>query len=304
MAEITRTIVNFGVIELPQSFRECQSLSIYCQVERQDDNASLNVKRPNAQSFYGYAQGIENGYVVWEKAISFQNEEIYFWQNVVGPVVTAIDCATKSILDTIDSLATALGATPGPPFSGEVRVERAHTQRVRFKLFGKTTLYVRAVNRAVPESCSTDIIWFDRQAPSVSTSNPRIPAPPPSVPINIADPLGYDVPDLPYDGVNDGGETYTPNRPVCTGCSIKVEHERPGEPRFPGGPPAVDPFAVFSFPAELCPISVTKTPDDGGASFPKDGDYTIRDKNGNIISQSTSFVFNPFTIEVDNGGCL
>lgn len=302
MAEVSRTIVNFGVLELSEEFRECLSLSIYCQIERKDLNASLNAKRQRPASFYGYAQGIENGYVIWEKPLTFENEEIFFWYNNESVLVTALDCQTKTILDTIDNLAVALGLAPLGPYNAEVRLVRAPTQRILFKLFGKTTLYVRAVSRPVPEPCSTDITWVDREAPAKDPGNPRIPSPPPPVPVNPSDPDGYDTPDPPYDGDDDGGESYKPPLP-CVDCRIIYSFTSPGQPRYPGGPNAPLGETTMVYPAGQCPLVLNTVPPLPGASWPVEAQYEIRDRNGTLVWDPTSYVANPLIIRIENGGC-
>lgn len=304
MVEVNRVIVNRGVLEIPLDLRECESFSLYCQIERKDLNASINVKRPRGASFYGYAQGMEGGYVLWEKPLTFENEELYFWQNPYIVGLTSQDCQTKTILDTIDNLAIALGLTPLGPYTGEVVAERLPIDSVVFKLFGKTTLYLRAIFRPSPLACSVAITWKDRDKPVEPLSGGRTPFPPPPVPVNLVDPDGYDLGDPPYDGVDDDGDTYSPPRPNCTGCSLTITHDRPGEPRFPGGPPAVSPNAVVNFTAEQCPVRVESDSEQGGSPYEVDANYRVYDRNNTLLFGFTSYTFNAITVDVDNGECF
>lgn len=304
MVNLLRTIVNFGVLQLTDSFRECQSFSIYCQVEREDLNASKNTKRQRPASFYGYAQGIYKGFVMWEKPITFQDELLYEWHHPNAVLYTTTDCQTKTILDTFDNLATALGLTPLGPYDGQVTLERAPLERILFKLFGKTTLYVRAHSVDAPEACTAPIIWVNREPPFSNLDNSRLAQRPPIVPVNEDDPNGYDLPSLPYDGVTDGGETYNVTPGVCDGCRIVLTWNAPGAPRFPGGPAAPSPNLIVDFPAADCPISLEVRPDDGLASFPKTGDFVVRNKNGVILNTFSSYEANPFEADIDNGFCV
>lgn len=303
MVEVGRAIVNFGVYRPTELQRQCRKFSLYCQVEREDSNASKNTKRQRPSSFYGYAQGIYRGYVVWEKPLSFADELIYEWENPDVVLLTSLDCQTKTILDTIDNLAVALGLTPLGPYEGETVAIRMPLDRVIFKLFGKTTVWVRGVFAPAPEACSNPINWVEPEAPGINLENSRLAQEPPIIPINEDDPAGYDLGSPPYDGNTDGGETYNPNPPECEGCSITLTYARPGDPRFPGGPPSANPNQVINYAANLCPISLEIRPDDGQASYEKSGDFVVRDKNGNILNTYSSYTFNPFTAEIDNGFC-
>lgn len=304
MPEVNRVIVNFGVLELTEEMRQCASFSLYAQVERADFNRSQNFKYPRPKSFYGYAIGLERGYVLWTKEISFENEELFFWRNEELLTLQAIECAVNGFQPPIQGIANAVGAIylPSPP--SEVTVKLMPTTDIVFKLFGKTTLYLRAVHRNPPPLCNGEYTWQEREQPVSGVLIRRDPLNPPNIPLNPADPNGYDLPDPPYDGENDEGDTYTPEQPDCQGCTVTITHERPGEPRFPGGPPAVNPNAVISYGPDDCPVSVETSPDTGGASFEVDANYTVRNKNGDVLFQATSYVFNPFTVVVDNGECL
>lgn len=304
LPEVNRVIVNRGILRLTQEMRECQSFSLYTQVERKDLNASLNVKRPRPSSFYGYAQGLEGGYVVWEKPITFENEELWYWQNSHGVLLQAIDCAVFTIKEHVTGIAVQLGAIVQPIAPAIIPIERLSIDTIAFKLFGKTTLYLRAIWRPVDEPCSAPLQWFDREDPARPLGGTNLPLPPPNIPVNIVDPDRYDLGDEPYSAPDDYGDTYTPPRPNCTGCTITITHAQPGQPRFPGGPPAVDPNAVLNFTPEQCPVRVETFPDLGGASFEVDANYRAYDRNNNIVFQGTSYVFNPFTVTVDNGECF
>lgn len=304
MPEINRIIANYGVLQLTDEQRQCASFSLYTQVERFDLNRSQNFKRPRPKSFYGYAQGLENGYVLWEKELSFENEEAYFWRNDELLTLQGIECAVNGFQVPISGIATAVGAIyiPSPP--SDVTVRMMPTTDIVFRLFGRTTLYLRAISRPAPPLCNGEYNWQNREQPAASVINRRSPLNPPPVPLNPADPNGYDLPDSPYDGLDDKGDTYVPIQPDCQGCSLTITHDRPGEPRFPGGPPAVSPNSVNNFDASQCPIRIESDSEQGGSPFEVDKNYRVYDKNNNLMFGFTSYEFNKITVDVDNGECL
>lgn len=210
---IRRNIVNYGVLRLTQDQRKVTGFTLWGRVERTDSNASFNYKLSYPESFYGYAQGIRRGHVLWTKMLKYNDELIFRYENPFQEQLLYQLCFRSEILSEILDIKANFGIEYDEGILSVVpELALFELDGVAFRLFGKTTLVVDAFGQPPPNPCSFSVDWKEPEGPEKEEGEkPWKPKPPPPVIINGNDPRGYDLPDPPYvEEDQDDGLTYFP----------------------------------------------------------------------------------------------
>lgn len=211
---LQRNIVKKGILVLEDENREVSQWQLWGQVEREPESTSASFRYPVPQKFYGYAQGLFRGYVVWTVPLQYPNQLIAQNYDVELQKFPSHVCLHQFTYDLLQKVAfTAFVAdNPGKHPLG-LQASRIELDAIAVCLLPGCTYSLRFIGRDLNIPCENPIEWNEPLGPP-SNGDPTAPAVPPApVPVNPYDPNGWDLPDVPYDrDSDDNGYSYDPER--------------------------------------------------------------------------------------------
>lgn len=198
-----RTIVRDGVLYLSDSEREKTDLQIIVFASRKADTYYESLKTPVPRSFFGYAQFFYEFDLVETVQIEYERQEIYRYSRPDITQYSSLKCDLLRLSNTVKAGFISQG-TPIVGLPDEVLqlpLDRCPLTKVRIRCYDNSTIQIAAFGEALLGDCATEVQWQEpsrREDEFVWNSV-------------VANPeLNEDFPSLPYDGVDDSGETYVP----------------------------------------------------------------------------------------------
>jgi hypothetical protein len=231
---IERTIQWFGILKPPTNIQNLRWWRLTADIRKEPLQVYQNARFPVNQTFYGYVQSISAGRVTQTWSLQYPNQILETKINLGLYLHRSVSCAIDTTNESINRLAVLLGLIAFDPNNP---IEMWSVPSIQIEEFRV---------RLLVEPAIIDLIYEYEEQPKCNVDqNEELPPPPPPPPpqkstIPPTTP-NTDNPPIspPYEGIDDDGRTYNPNRgnnpefPVgerCTRYRITVSYQLIGDP--------------------------------------------------------------------------
>lgn len=213
----TRYIENRGILNLTQEERSGKAQRLYTEVVQLPYSEYLNVKSNPSHGFYGYAVLMAKEFAFKKIPIEFHKQLLYLEERFDAQVGEMVVCNAMTLLRAIVIVSNQIPPDPKAVYLQPDLVEFplwAVTQ-VKFVLVPGCVIKVEYAHEEYQKCPASPVVQPDLLPP------PSLPTPPPSPPPEDTDDDQKIPLSPPYQGDDDGGDTFVRNPP---------EPEEPSEP--------------------------------------------------------------------------